>query len=203
VKIYTRKGDAGETGIWGGIRLGKDDLRIEAIGAVDECNAAIGVALAQGLPERIAVLMGQVQSTLFVVGSDLMAPDRSGPGASLPRVGDDDSTRLEQAIDELEAGLPALRNFIIPGGTQAAAHLHLARTMCRRAERQVTRLARRGDPVGGAVRAYLNRLSDLLFVAARHVNQVAGNGDVAWSGRSAELAPATRPGQRGMMGWWP
>jgi cob(I)alamin adenosyltransferase len=202
VKIYTRKGDAGETGTWGGIRLGKDDLRIEAIGAVDECNAATGVALAQGPPERIAVLLRQVQSTLFVVGSDLMAPDRSGSGASLPRVGDGDAARLEQAIDELEAELPALRNFIIPGGTQAAAHLHLARTMCRRAERQVTRLARRGDPVSGAVLAYLNRLSDLLFVAARHVNHVAGNGDVAWLGRPAELALSTRPGRRGMMGWW-
>jgi cob(I)alamin adenosyltransferase len=185
LKIYTRKGDAGETGIWGGVRLGKDDLRIEAIGAVDECNAAIGVALAQGLPERIAVLMGQVQSTLFVVGSDLMAPDRSGPGASLPRVSDGDATRLEQAMDELELELPPLRNFIVPGGTQAAASLHLARTVCRRAERQVTRLARRGDPVSGALRAYLNRLSDLLFVAARYLNHTAGAGDVVWAGRPA------------------
>jgi len=130
--------------------------------------------------------MRQVQSALFAVGSDLMAPDRSGPGASLPRVGDSDAAHLEQAIDELEAELPALRNFIIPGGTQAAAHLHLARTVCRPAERQVTRLARRGDPVSGAVRAYLNRLSDLLFVAARHVNHIAGNGDVAWVSRPAE-----------------
>ena len=95
VKIYTRRGDAGQTGIWGGIRLGKDDPRVEAIGAVNECNAAIGVALAQGLPDRVAVLMRQVQFALLVVGSDLMAPDRSGPGASLPRVSGDDAARLE------------------------------------------------------------------------------------------------------------
>jgi cob(I)alamin adenosyltransferase len=182
VKIYTRKGDAGETGIWGGIRLGKDDLRIEAIGTVDECNAAIGVALAQGLPERIAVLMRQVQATLLVAGSDLMAPDRSGPGASLPRVSDDDAARLEQAIDELDLELPALRNFVIPGGSPAAARLHLARTVCRRAERQVTRLAGRGDPVSAAVRAYLSRLSGLLFVTARHLSHAAGAGDVTWAG---------------------
>ncbi len=182
MKIYTRKGDAGQTGIWGGIRLGKDDLRVEAIGAVDECNAAIGVALAQGLPGRVAVLMRQVQSALFVVGSDLMAPDRSGPGASLPRVSDDDAARLEQAIDELGAELPALRNFIIPGGTQAAAQLHLARTVCRRAERRVTSLATRGDPVSSSVQAYLNRLSDLLFIAARYLNHTAGAGDVIWAG---------------------
>jgi len=182
VKIYTRKGDSGETGIWGGVRLGKDDLRIEAIGAVDECNAAVGVALAQGLPERLVPLMQQVQTGLYIVGSELMAPDRAGPGGSLPRINDDDAARLEQAIDELELELPALRNFIVSGGTLAAAHVHLARTVCRRAERQVTRLARPGDPVSGAVRAYLNRLSDFLFVAARYVNHTAGTGDIVLSG---------------------
>jgi cob(I)alamin adenosyltransferase len=114
VKIYTRKGDAGQTGIWGGVRLGKDDLRVEAIGTVDECNAAIGVALAGGIPENIGRMMRQVQSALFVVGSDLMAPDRTGPEDSVPRVSDDDPGRLERAIDELETGLPALRNFIVP-----------------------------------------------------------------------------------------
>jgi cob(I)alamin adenosyltransferase len=185
VKIYTRKGDAGDTGIWGGVRLGKDDLRVEAIGAVDECNAAIGVALAHGLPDRLADLLRKAQSGLFIVGSDLMAPDRSGPGGSLPRIGDDDTDRLEQAIDELELELPALRNFIVPGGTMAAAQLHLARTVCRRAERQVTRLARRGDQVSGAVQAYLNRLSDFLFVAARYLNHTAGAADVVWSGSQA------------------
>jgi cob(I)alamin adenosyltransferase len=182
VKIYMRKGDAGQAGIWGGIRLGKDGLRVEAIGAVDECNASIGVALAQGLPDRVAVLMRQVQSALFVVGSDLMAPERSGPGASLPRVSDDDAARLEQAIDELGGGLPALRNFIVPGGTPAAAQLHLARTVCRRAERRVTGLAMRGDPVSSSVQAYLNRLSDLLFTVARYLNDAAGAGDVVWAG---------------------
>jgi cob(I)alamin adenosyltransferase len=185
VKIYTRKGDAGETGIWGGIRLGKDDLRVEAIGAVDECNAAIGVALAHDLPDRLVALMRQVQSALFIVGSDLMAPDRSGPGGSLPRVSGDDAALLERAMDELELELPALGNFIVPGGTLAAAHLHLARTVCRRAERHVTRLARRGDPVSHAVQAYLNRLSDFLFVAARYLNHTTGTGDIVWAGSQA------------------
>jgi cob(I)alamin adenosyltransferase len=185
VKIYTRKGDTGETGIWGGVRLGKDDARMEAIGAVDECNAAIGVALAHDLPDRLAGPLRQAQSVLFIVGSDLMAADRSGPGGSLPRVSDDDTDRLEQAIDELQLELPALRNFIQPGGTIAAAHLHLARTVCRRAERQVTRLARRGDLVSSAVQAYVNRLSDFLFVAARYLNYTAGASDVVWSGSQA------------------
>lgn len=186
MKICTGKGDAGRTSIWGGRRLRKDDPRIEAIGGVDECNAAIGVALAKGVPERIAVLLRQVQSMLFVVGSDLMAPDRSGPGASLPRVGESDAADLERAIDELELELPALRNFLIPGGTEAAAYLHLARTVCRRAERQVTRLdeyregAEGGEPASAAVRVYLNRLSDMLFVAARYLNNTTGAGDVLW-----------------------
>jgi cob(I)alamin adenosyltransferase len=185
VKIYTRKGDGGETGIWGGVRLGKDDPRVEAIGAVDECNAAVGVALAHDLPDRLAALLRQVQSALFIVGSELMAPDPAGPGGSLPRISDDDAALLEQAIDELELELPALRNFIVSGGTLAAAHVHLARTVCRRAERQVTRLARSGSPVSGAVQAYLNRLSDFLFVAARHLNHTAGTGDIVWSGSQA------------------
>jgi cob(I)alamin adenosyltransferase len=185
MKIYTRKGDAGETGIWGGVRLGKDDQRVEAIGTVDECNATIGVALAHGLPDRLAAWLREVQSALFIVGSDLMAPDQSGPGASVPRIGDDDTAELEHAIDEMQLEIPALSNFVLSGGTLPAAHLHLARTVCRRAERQVTRLASRGDPVSDAVRAYLNRLSDFLFVAARHLNHTAGTGDIVWSGSQA------------------
>jgi cob(I)alamin adenosyltransferase len=129
--------------------------------------------------------MGQVQQSLFVVGSDLMALESTGPGASVPRVGKDETARLEQAIDELDLELPELRNFIIPGGTQVAAHMHLARTVCRRAERQVARLAKHGEPVSGAVQAYLNRLSDLLFVIARYLNHMTGTGDVLWTSRSA------------------
>jgi cob(I)alamin adenosyltransferase len=181
MKIYTRRGDSGHTGIWGGARLPKDDLRIEAIGSVDECNAAVGAAIAEGIPDLAANLLAVVQNSLFVVGSDLMAPDHTGPGTAVPRIGADDVARLETEIDNVEATLPELRNFILPGGTRAAAHIHLARAVCRRAERQVTALNREA-PVGGSLLAYLNRLSDLFFVIARYVNASNGVGDVVWSG---------------------
>ncbi len=186
MKIYTRGGDAGETSIWGGVRLAKDDPRVEAIGAVDECNAAIGIARAAGLPAEVAGVLLLAQNTLFVVGSDLMAPRRDGPGASVPRVSDADVIEVERAIDAFEARLPELRNFILPAGTTAAAHLHFARTTCRRAERRVASLARDGS-VSAAVMAYLNRLSDLLFVVARTVNVHGGDGDLVWMGASRDL----------------
>lgn len=188
MKIYTRKGDGGQTSIWGGRRLGKDDLRMEAIGAVDECNAAVGSAVARGLPAEVTDVLTAVQGRLFVVGSELMAPDRSGPGRSLPRLADDDVTRLEHAIDALEARMPELRNFILPGGSPAAAELHVARGACRRAERRVAAL-NRAEAVVPVVAAYLNRLADLLFVAARFVNQDAGVPDVVWSAETSR-----RPG---------
>jgi cob(I)alamin adenosyltransferase len=179
MKIYTRKGDGGETGIWGGRRLGKDDPRVAAMGSVDECNAAIGVALAEGVPPAVAERLGRVQRTLFVVGCELMAPETTGSGASVPRLSPEEVTRIEELIDGYQAELPQLRNFLLPGGTRAGAHLHLARAVCRRAERQLTALARR-QPVAAAVPAYLNRLSDLLFVLARYVNHAGGAGDAEW-----------------------
>ena len=133
MKIYTRKGDGGQTSIWGGRRLSKDDARIEAIGACDECNAAIGAALAHGLPAELAVILLAAQGRLFTVGSELMAPDRTGPGSGLPRLVDGDVAGLEMSIDHLEAALPELHNFILPGGTPAASELHVARAACRRA----------------------------------------------------------------------
>jgi cob(I)alamin adenosyltransferase len=185
MKIYTRNGDAGETSIWGGRRLSKDDARVEAIGSVDECNAAIGLALvhadAAGHDQLAAVLRAS-QDRLFVVGCELMAPERTGPGSSLPRMADADVTELEAAIDQLDVQLPQLRNFIHPGGTLAAAHLHAARAACRRAERRVVALAR-CDEVTPVIQAYLNRLADLLFVAARHANHQAGLPDAVWSKR--------------------
>jgi cob(I)alamin adenosyltransferase len=180
MKIYTRKGDGGQTSIWAGRRLSKDDARVEAIGAVDECNAVIGSALAIGLTDAVAGILSSAQARLFVVGSELMAPDRTGSGRSLPRLADDDVPALEAAIDALEATLPELRNFILPGGTPAAAALHVARAACRRAERRVTSL-RRAEDVTPVLPAYLNRLGDLLFVAARAVNHAAGVPDVVWS----------------------
>ncbi|GAB3497241.1 cob(I)yrinic acid a,c-diamide adenosyltransferase [Amycolatopsis cihanbeyliensis] len=182
MKIYTRKGDSGETGIWGGKRLGKDEARMEAIGTVDEVNAAIGVAVAHGVPDGVAELLQTAQNTLFVVGCELMAPERTGSGASVPRLTGNEVPEMEAAIDELDQRLPELRNFILPSGTVAAAQIHLARGVCRRAERSVATV-RRAEEVGTEVSAYLNRLADLLFVLARYVNHDAGITEIPWAPR--------------------
>lgn len=184
MKLYTRKGDSGQTSIWGGRRLSKDDTRMEAIGAVDECNAAIGLALATGLPGDLNSLLRAVQARLFVVGSELMAPDRTGSGRNLPRLNETDVVSLEAAIDSLESRLPELRNFILPAGNSAAAALHVARAVCRRAERRVATLSR-VEGIVPVVPAYLNRLADLLFVAGRYANYAAGIPDAVWSGQTS------------------
>jgi cob(I)alamin adenosyltransferase len=181
MKIYTRDGDAGQTSIWAGHSLSKDHARMEAIGAVDECNAAIGSALACGLPSALASILLVVQGRLFIVGTELMAPDRAGSGSNLPRLSEDDITGLEAAIDSLEHALPELQNFIVPGGTASGAALHVARGTCRRAERRVATLSQ-AEGTGALVAAYLNRLADLLFLAARYTNRVAGVPDAVWSG---------------------
>lgn len=176
MKIYTKTGDAGETGLFGGQRVPKDSLRVHAYGGADECNAAVGVARAAGLDPALDAMLAQVQTQLFVVGSDLATP---GESPHIPRVGEAEVAFLEAAIDELEAGLEPLRQFILPGGTAAAAQLHVARTTCRRAERWAVSLAQ-AEPVSAEVLAYLNRLSDFLFVAARAANARAGVPDVPW-----------------------
>jgi cob(I)alamin adenosyltransferase len=183
MKVYTRKGDTGQTSIWAGRGLSKDSARIEAIGAVDECNAAIGSALACGLPGAVASILQTVQGRLFIVGTELMAPDHTGAGSNLPRLVDDDVTGLEAAIDSLDQALPALQNFVVPGGSTAGAALHVARAACRRAERRVATLSQTEGTVA-VVPAFLNRLADLLFVAARYANHAAGFADVVWSGES-------------------
>lgn len=189
MKVYTRRGDGGETGIWGGVRLAKDEPRIEAMGAVDELNAAVGFAAAsvrdagcfqEGDPAP--GLLRVIQQDLLVALTDLMAPGTNGPGANLPRLTGGDIHALETAIDDLTGRLPELHNFIVPGGTEAAARLHLARTVCRQAERRVTTL-RRHEDVSPQVCAYLNRLSDLLFLLARYANHVAGAADIIWAPR--------------------
>jgi cob(I)alamin adenosyltransferase len=174
MRIYTRTGDAGETGLIGGVRLRKADLRIEALGAVDEVNAALGVARLQTREdEALDPVLEHLQHRLFDLGADL-----AQPGAHAARVTLADAEALEQAIDRLEQDLEPLRAFILPGGSPAGAALHLARTLARRAERCVVRLADAGDPVEPAALSFLNRLSDLLFVAARHANRTEG--DVPW-----------------------
>ncbi len=179
MKIYTRAGDQGETSLFDGRRVSKSDLRVDAYGEVDELSAAIGVAMASGLPQEIADMLQEIARDLFAVGGRLADPD--GKVAARVRkaaVGQAEVARLEQWIDRLEADLPPLRRFILPGGTTAGAALHLARTVCRRAERRITALG--PGEVEGDLRAYVNRLSDFLFVAARAVNHRAGVPELEW-----------------------
>jgi cob(I)alamin adenosyltransferase len=179
-RIYTRTGDDGTTALGSGERRPKYDLRIEAYGTVDETNAAIGIVrlhLAQS-PE-IDAMLGLIQNDLFDLGADLAVPEREGKADRL-RVLSTQVDRLERDIDHLNAKLSPLTSFVLPGGTPAAAHLHLARTICRRAERMMVELAAKpGEPVSNAAIQYMNRLSDLLFVASRAVNE-NGAGDVLW-----------------------
>ena len=181
VKIYTKTGDQGITGLLGKGRVPKDDVRIEAYGTVDELNAVLGVVRAHGLDLALDGLAAQIQEELFVVGSALADPSPGGPFHNAITV--NHITRLEAAIDALETELNPLTAFILPGGTLAAAHIHLARTVCRRAERLTVRLSRQnGENVSGSLVVYLNRLSDLLFVLARVVNHKAGVADTPWQG---------------------
>jgi cob(I)alamin adenosyltransferase len=181
VKIYTKTGDQGITGLLGKGRVPKDDVRIEAYGTVDELNAVLGVVRAHGLDRAVDGLAAQLQEELFVVGSALADPSPGGPFHNA--VTSDHITRLEDAIDSLETELEPLTEFILPGGTPAAAHFHLARTVCRRAERSTVRLSRQeGEHVSSSLIIYLNRLSDLLFVLARVVNHKAGVADTPWKG---------------------
>jgi cob(I)alamin adenosyltransferase len=177
MKIYTKTGDAGETGLWGGQRVAKDALRVHAYGSVDECGAALGLARASGLDPQLDALLARIQDQLFVVGADLATP---GDAATIPRVGEEEIAFLERTIDQLEGELAPLKQFILPGGSLAAAHLHLARTICRRAERWTVTLARE-ESVRPQVQVYLNRLSDCLFVLARAANARAGVADVPWT----------------------
>lgn len=181
-RIYTRTGDDGTTGLPGGERVGKDAARIEACGAVDELNAALGVALAGGLAPEVAERVRAVQHELFELGADLAAPEAGRERVAGLELAADRVAALERAIDEVEERLPPLANFILPGGSAGAAALHLARTACRRAERWAVALARE-EAVGGSVIPYLNRLADLLFCLARRENQLAGLDDVLWRRR--------------------
>ena len=179
-RIYTRTGDDGTTALGSGERRPKYDLRVAAYGTVDEVNAAIGIVrlhLAE-IPELDAML-GLIQNDLFDLGADLAVPQREGRAERL-RVVANQVERLERDIDRLNAELQPLNSFVLPGGTPAAAHLHLARTICRRAERTMVELAARPDePVGDAAIQYMNRLSDFLFIASRTANH-RGAGDVLW-----------------------
>ncbi|HEV8254800.1 MAG TPA: cob(I)yrinic acid a,c-diamide adenosyltransferase [Vicinamibacteria bacterium] len=180
MKIYTRTGDAGETSLLGGKRVRKDDLRVAAYGEVDELNAAVAVAEAAGLDARARALLQEIQRDLFAIGALLADPGRGvAAKREKTRIGAEAVARLEEEIDRREARLPRLRAFILPGGAPGAAQLHLARGVCRRAERAVIALARR-ERVAADVLAYLNRLSDLLFVMARDENRRRRRAERRW-----------------------
>lgn len=181
MKIYTKTGDDGTTGLLGPDRVRKDDRRIDAYGTVDELNAAIGVARAANPGPNVDASLARVQNDLFVLGSALADPSPDGP--FFHAVTPEHVAWLERQIDTLQEALPALTQFILPGGTPAAAQTHLARTICRRAERLVVSLMSQDDQhVSESVLVYLNRLSDALFVIARAINQNAGVSDIPWSG---------------------
>ena len=185
MKIYTRRGDAGQTDLFGGTRVAKDATRVGAYGDVDETNAAIGVAVAAGIDPELEVSLAKIQSALFDLGASLATPDAAHRAkAGVEGVSAAEVLALEALIDELEDGLAKLTAFILPGGSPSSAAFHLARTVCRRAERSVVELAETpGESVEETSLRYLNRLSDLLFVLARHENARLGVTDVAWTSR--------------------
>ena len=184
MKVYTRGGDGGETSLFGGARVAKDDARIWAYGEVDELNSVLGWAASEIQDDDLSDWLRQIQSTLFDIGSELATPDIDTSARrreAVPRVGEREVLDCEQWIDRLDAELQPLTHFVLPGGTRAAAALHLARTVCRRAERRVVALARDAD-LSPVVVHYLNRLSDLLFVMARAVNGRSGVPEPKWIG---------------------
>lgn len=182
MKIYTKTGDDGTTGLIGGQRVSKSDPRIDCIGAVDELNAAVGLA-AVGADELAAKLRA-VQNELFVIGSQLALPEGQ-ESSKIPAVEESSVARLEMEIDAVTAKLPALRNFILPGGSQTGARLHLARAVCRRAERALVAFSL-DRPAPLLAVTYLNRLSDWLFIHARQANQRAGVADILWDAGSVD-----------------
>jgi cob(I)alamin adenosyltransferase len=184
-RIYTRTGDGGETALGSGERVSKADMRIEAYGTVDETNTVIGLVRLHTKQTELLVLdemLGRIQNELFDLGADLCVPDRGQKLEWEPlRILLSQAERLEQEIDQLNEDLSPLRSFVLPGGVSAAAYLHQARTVCRRAERLMVALKNvEGEVVSDAAMAYVNRLSDFLFVASRWANVKAGDGDVLW-----------------------
>ncbi len=183
MKIYTRRGDGGETDLFGGPRVAKDDLRVEAYGAVDELNAVLGECRARTSEADLGRIVEDVQGLLFDLGAGLATPDaKRREKSGVPELAPSNVDALEAHIDALEAELEALKRFILPGGCASAAAFHLARTVCRRAERRLVALGH-AETLDGVGLRYLNRLSDLLFVMARVENRRAGVSDIEWAGR--------------------
>ncbi len=179
MKIYTKTGDKGETSLHGGRRVPKDNVRIDAYGQVDELNSWIGL-VRSGTPAReIDEILSRIQNDLFVLGSDLATPQKDAT-SDLVRIGPEHITFLETIIDNVDSQLEPLRSFILPGGSEVAGRLHIARTVCRRAERAVTRLSK-SESIGSSPLVYMNRLADLLFVLARFANKLSSTPESPWS----------------------
>ena len=178
-RIYTKTGDEGMTGLGGGRRVSKDSARVRAYGTVDELNSSLGVALALGLTARLTAELGRIQNELFDLGSDLCWPEDDERRGRIPTVQPRHVEQLERSIDELNLIVGPLANFLLPGGSPGAAQLHVARTICRRAEREAITLSHE-EPIGELVLPYLNRLSDALFVMARYENHERGVPEPLW-----------------------
>jgi cob(I)alamin adenosyltransferase len=177
MKIYTGKGDKGETGLYGGKRVPKNSPRIEAYGIVDELNAFVGLAVTETVDKDVKALLLKIQNQLFTVGADLATPEeKKVEGDGTPS---EFYSRIEKEIDKYDTKLEELKNFILPGGSKSSAHLHICRTVTRRAERAVASLKNKVE-IGDNILIFLNRLSDLFFVLARYENKVSGNPDVKW-----------------------
>jgi cob(I)alamin adenosyltransferase len=181
-RIYTKTGDDGETGLWGGTRVMKDHLRVETYGTLDELNAVLGWAQCAPLPPAIHALVTHIQSSLFELGSELATP--SEHKSSFPRILKSDIVFLEQNIDVLEKDLPPLTQFILPSGSEGGCRLHMARAVCRRAERRLVTLCRADTGVRQECIHYLNRLADALFVMARWVNHAQGAVETPWTAKT-------------------
>ncbi|MEP0847699.1 MAG: cob(I)yrinic acid a,c-diamide adenosyltransferase [Phycisphaerae bacterium] len=182
-RIYTRTGDDGTTALGTGERVAKTSARVAAYGAIDELNSQLGVALASGLLAELVEPLRTAQNELFHAGADLCVPEKDKPSHPGPRIEARHVERLERLMDRLSESLPALENFVLPGGAAAAAQLHVARAVCRRAERDVARLMEL-EPVNPQILRYLNRLSDTLFVMARRQNHAAGVPEPTWDSRA-------------------
>jgi cob(I)alamin adenosyltransferase len=181
-KVYTRTGDDGTTALGGGERVAKDSPRVTAFGTVDELNSCVGAAIASGLDPGLSSRLLAVQNDLFHLGSDLCVTESAKERRPVPTIQSRHVEALERWMDEMSAELEPLENFVLPGGAPGAARLHVARAVCRRAEREAIVLSR-SEPIGASVVPYLNRLSDALFVAARYENRKRGLPDVLWNTR--------------------
>ena len=182
MKIYTKTGDTGETGLFGGARVSKASLRVETYGEVDELNSAVGWARVSVSDPDLDALLNQIQNDLFEVGAELGSTDDRKRKTTMPLIEEKQVVALERAIDKYEEGPSALTSFVLPGGSEGAARFHLARCVCRRAERSLVALGAQ-ETLRGELLRYLNRLSDLLFVLARYANHTAGVEDIPWKGQ--------------------